>query len=58
LREGLGQSADAVLRAALSDLIGPELAFEDDQTVATFGSTRWVKDVALRELRCGSTSKA
>jgi hypothetical protein len=29
----------------------PEPTFGDDQTVATFGSTTWMKDVALRELR-------
>jgi hypothetical protein len=49
--EGLEQPADVVLRAAMRDLFGPQSAFDDDQIVATLGSARWMKDVALRELR-------
>jgi hypothetical protein len=40
-----------VLGAALRDFLEPESAFGDDQTGATFGSTKWMKDIALRELR-------
>jgi hypothetical protein len=40
-----------VLRAALRDFIGPESAFEDDETVATFGSTTGTMNMALREPR-------
>jgi hypothetical protein len=46
LLEGLGQPVEAALR----DFIEPESAFED-QRVGTFGSTTWMKIVALRELR-------
>jgi hypothetical protein len=50
LLDGPGQPAGAVLRAALRDFIEPESAGEDDETVATFGSTTGMRDVGLREL--------
>jgi hypothetical protein len=51
LLEGLGQLADTVLRTAMRDFLEPEPTFGDDQAAATFGSTKWMKNVALRELR-------
>jgi hypothetical protein len=49
--EGLGQSADAVLRADMRDFLGPEPTFGDEKNTETFGSTTWMKDVLQRELR-------
>jgi hypothetical protein len=49
--EGFGQPADAVLRAVMRDFLEPERTFEDDQTAATFGTMKMMKDVVLQELR-------
>jgi hypothetical protein len=40
-----------VLRAVLRDFFEPEPWFEDDQTVATFGSTTGMKGGAFRAWR-------
>jgi hypothetical protein len=36
LLERVGDPAEAVVRAAMRDFLGPERAFGDDQAVATF----------------------
>jgi hypothetical protein len=51
LLEGLRQLADAVLREAMRDFLEPELAFDDDERVAMFGSTTWMKTVGSRRSR-------
>jgi hypothetical protein len=51
LLEGLGDQADTVLRAAVREFFEPEATLENDERAERFETTRWMRTVAVRELR-------